>query len=132
MRRLLLVAATGGALALAPPAAAQEGADARFFVVEVGDSTFTFEAGDARWVRPGLAGRTVDPARRDTTVARFRVLAVRGRLATALVTAQTTDVTPSHVALLPAPRTPWWRRRAFWAGLLAGGAMGAAVSAAAR
>jgi hypothetical protein len=111
---------------------------ARRYIAGVGDSTFVFPVRELEWVRPGMVGRAVDPARRDTLVAMFRVLDVFGGLATALVTGQTTDITTDHVALLeyptPAPprRTRWYRLRSFWVGLLLGGGIGAATAVATR
>jgi hypothetical protein len=116
------------ALGAAPAARAQESAT-RFEITEVGDTTFTFRLADrSGWVRSGLAGIAVDPRRRDLLIARFRVVGVREGLATALITGQTTLVETEHVALLTRPRTPWYRQRAFWVGLLLGGGIGAGAA----
>jgi len=96
----------------------------RFFVDSVADSTFSFRTGDARWVRPGQTGIAVDPGERDALVARFRVVEVAGNRATALITGQTTFVTGNHAALMEEPDTPFWRRRTFWSGSVAGVLLG--------
>ncbi|MDQ3697689.1 MAG: hypothetical protein M3373_06650 [Gemmatimonadota bacterium] len=114
------------------PATAQRRPPARFFITSVGDSTIVFPIGAHDWVRPGRTGQAVDPTRHDTLVARFRVMEVRGGAATALITAQTTDVRPRHVAVIEVPATPWYRRRGFWFALLAGAGLGAAAAEVAR
>ena len=97
----------------------------RFEIVEVGDTTFTLRlGGQGDWVRGGQRGIVVDPRRRDVLIARFRVTRVRGDVATALITGQTTVVDPEHVALLTRPERPWYRQPTFWVGLLLGGAIG--------
>ena len=111
---------------LAPAAHAQESAT-RFEITAVGDTTFVLRTGEHRWVRPGLQGIVVDPRRRDVLIARFRVLRAAGGEAAALVTGQTTVVDTEHVALLTRPATPWYRQRAFWTGLLLGGAIGGTI-----
>ena len=108
------------------PLAAQESA-VRFEIAEAGDSTFTFQVGRHPWVRRGQHGIAVDPRRRDVLVARFRVLDVRGGVATALITGQTTNVTSDLVALLDEPRKHWFQQGAFWTGALLGALAGAAV-----
>jgi hypothetical protein len=120
--------AVAAALLVGAPAAAQSTAH-RFLVDSVGDSTFVFHVG-ARdgWVHPGSNGVAVDPARRDALVARFRVLSVRDRVATALVTGQTTFVTTDHVALLEEPPRRFFRQGLFWAGALLGGVIGAVAA----
>lgn len=110
-------------------AEAQQHPPARFFVTTVGDSTFTFSVPSDPWVKAGIEGITVDPARHDSLVARFRVLRVEWGQATAIITGQTTQVTTSHVALLQLPSTPWYKRKSFWVGLLLGGGAGAAAVA---
>lgn len=123
---LALSASTVGARG----AAAQSASPARFYITEVGDSTFTFHVDGEKWVRPGQRGRAVDPARRDTLVAMFRILRVTGGDAVALVTGQTTQLTDRHVVLLDMPRKPWYRRALFWVGVLVGGGLGAAAGSA--
>jgi hypothetical protein len=100
----------------------------RFEIVAVGDSTFDFLVGGARWVRTGVVGIAVDPRRRDALVARFVVQRRAGNRAVALVTGQTANVTPGHVALLSPAKRGVLAQRAFWVGLLAGGAAGAAAA----
>ena len=123
-----LVVATLLLLPAAPLAAQREAA--RFFVDSVGDSTFVFRVGTARWLRGGNSGIAVDPGRRDARVARFTVLSVADGRATALITGQTTFVTTDHVALVEVPRRPFWRERRFWAGLVIGGVFGGAIGSA--
>lgn len=115
-------------LGAAPQARAQASAT-RFEIVEVGDTTFTLRlGGHGDWVRDGQLGIVVDPRRRDVLIARFRVTRVRGDLATALITGQTTVVDTEHAALLTRPERPWYRKRTFWVGLLLGGAIGVVAS----
>lgn len=116
-------------LAGAAPEARAQASATRFEIVAVGDTTFTFRVGEPQdWVRRGMSGIAVDPRRRDVLIARFRVTSVRGDSATALITGQTTVVETEHVALLTRPETPWYRRRSFWIGLVAGGAIGVLAS----
>ncbi|HEU4628691.1 MAG TPA: hypothetical protein VFS08_03070 [Gemmatimonadaceae bacterium] len=124
-RRRAVVLAIVTALLAAAPAAAQTHTQ-RFLIDSVGDSTFVFRIGaDDDWVRRGSSGIAVDPRRRDALVARFRVLSVGDRQATALVTGQTTFVTTDHVALLEEPPRSFFRQGAFWAGAFLGGVLGA-------
>ena len=131
MTRLILglIALTLAAPAGRPALRAQESA-VRFEIAEAGDSTFTFQVGRHPWVRRGQLGIAVDPRRRDVLVARFRVLDVRGGVATALITGQTTNVTSDLVALLDQPRRRWYQQSAFWVGTVLGAAIGAAVGTA--
>lgn len=100
----------------------------RFEVTAVGDTTLTFRAGTERWIRRGIEGIAVDPAKRDVLVARLRVLGVdRGGEVTAIVTGQTTAVTREHVVLIQEQKPAWYRRRAFWGGLLLGATLGTAA-----
>jgi hypothetical protein len=127
----VLRAAVVGAAVLAGSAltaSAQGKAPARFPITSVGDSTFSFHSGSARWVARGSEGAVVDPSRRDALVAHFRVLSVLHGDAIALVTGQMTDVTTDHVAVLEAPGRPWYRVRLFWLGLFLGGAVGAVAA----
>lgn len=127
-RRALLTTAAAlvvAALLVATPAAAQSH-ERRFLVDSVGDSTFVFHVGaNDGWVRAGSSGVAVDPQRRDALVARFRVLRVQGRVATALVTGQTTFLTTDHIALLQEPPRKFFRQGVFWAGAFLGGVLGA-------
>jgi ligand-binding sensor domain-containing protein len=93
---------------------------ARFEVQPLSDSTITFEPSEASWVRAGMIGVAVDPARGDALVGKLRVLAVRDGRAEALVTGQTTRLAAGHVLLLVAPRRAWWRQPSFWWGVAAG------------
>ena len=127
MLRPLLVAAL---LTLSAPAAGAQQESARFYVDSVGDSTFVFRVGAARWLRGGNSGIAVDPGRRDARVARFVVLRVADGRATALVTGQTTFVTTDHVAVVEVPRRRFWQERRFWAGLVIGGVFGTAIGTA--
>lgn len=125
---LLLV----GALLLAgmatPVAAQLKGV--RFEITAVDDTTVSFSAGTERWIRSGASGIAVDPRKRDVLVARLRVLRVADEgSVTALVTGQTTAVTTDHVVVLQEVHPPWYRRRAFWGGLVLGVAAGTAVGA---
>lgn len=100
----------------------------RFDVVAVGDTTFTILIGAERWVRRGTTGIAVDPKRRDALVARFRILSRVGDSATALITGQTTRVTPTHVALLRQPVPGPLSQEAFWTGIFLGAAAGVAAA----
>ncbi len=121
LARLAMVA--GLVVAGARPARAQTGYT-RFDVTAVGDTTFTFLSGGARWVSPGQRGIAVDPAHNDELIAKFRVLRVRGGMATALITGQTGRLTTAHVALLRQPQPPFYLRPWFWLGALGGGVIG--------
>lgn len=129
MSRAWCCAALGTALSLSltTPIAAQQGAF-RFEVSGVGDSTVTFRIGDAPWVKPGMHGITVDPARRDALIARVTVLRVSGTLATAIVTGQTAPVTSEHVVLLERPRKHWYQQPAVWISAAVGIAVGVLVA----
>ena len=100
----------------------------RFDIVEVGDTTFGFAVGPRKWLRPGATGIAVDPRRRDGLVARYKVLWVKDGIVTALITGQTTRVTPDHMALAVRPVTPLLRQRTFWAGAFSGGLLAAIAS----
>ncbi|MCC6319390.1 MAG: hypothetical protein IT361_17090 [Gemmatimonadaceae bacterium] len=104
----------------------------RFEITSVSDTSLTFRTGSETWVKRDLTGSAVDPRRRDQLVARFRVVVVADGRATALVTGQTTAVSTDHVAILEAPRRPWYRATPFWAGLLLGGAIGGASAVLAK
>ena len=97
----------------------------RLTIMEVGDSTFSFDASNLRWVKPGERGMAVDPKRRDALVARFDVLRVDHGRATALITGATTDVTTDHVVVLEVPMRPWYRSTLFWGGAMVGAVVGA-------
>lgn len=124
----------GGSLVLAAvPALGQEAAPSqRFSIGEVQDTTFTFTIGRTGWVKPKQRGIAVDAARRDALVARFSVLAVRGGVATALVTGATTRVSPAHTVVMVPPRQRWYRSRYFWSGAIGGLLGGAAAGIAIR
>lgn len=120
---------------VAPSAAAAPASSApamsRFDIVTVGDSTLTLRVGQTAWMRRGRRGIVVDPRRNDALVARFRVLAVGGDTAVALLTGLTSPVARQHVALVETPRTRWYQAPHFWKGALLGVAVGAAAGAAA-
>lgn len=102
----------------------------RFPVESVGDTTLTFAPGRARWLRPGLRGIAVDPRKRDDLVARLLIIRVQaGTGVTALVTGQTTKLSTDHVVVVEEPMPPWYRRRAFWGGVLLGAALGVTAGA---
>ena len=113
-------------------AEAQQRPPARFFIHTVGDTTFSFSVPSDPWVKPGMEGLAIDPARRDSLVARFRVAKVDWGEAMAVVTGQTTALTTQHVALLRMPEPPWYRRKQFWVGLALGAGLGAGAVAATR
>lgn len=115
------------ALVAAPRAAAAQSSEhsVRLSIVEVGDSTFSFDATNLRWIKPGERGMAVDPRRRDALVARFDVLRVEKGRATALITGATTELTTDHVVVLEVPPSPWYRSTLFWSGTAAGALFGA-------
>jgi len=122
-RSAAVVLAVIAALVLATPVRAQTRA-VRFLITTIGDSTIEFRTGAHKWIRPGQLGVAVDPRRRDELIARFRVEAVREGSVTAVITGQTTAVSPEHVAVLDEPRRNAFRSPAFWIGLVVGGALG--------
>lgn len=120
-----LVAGLALAAAAVSPAAAQERVH-RFVVDSVGDSTLVFRVpATVGWLRAGHTGIAVDPRQRDALVARFRVLNVGERRATALVTGQTAFITREHIALVAEPPSRFFREGTFWAGSLLGAVLGA-------
>lgn len=119
----LLIAAASHA----PAARAQESAY-RFNIARTGDSTFAIPLAQNGWVKKGMRGIAVDPARRDALVARFRVTRVGRDSAVALITGQTTRVTTDHVALLERPSKPWYLRTTFWVGGVLGAIVGVVAS----
>lgn len=122
---LLVVGTLAGAL---PLAAQSEGY--RFTIDQAGDSTVTFSTQGQGWVHPGLRGIAVDPRRHDALVARLEVLSVAGGQAVALITGQTTRLSPEHAVVLTRPPAPFFRQAVFWIGAAAGAAVGAIVVAA--
>jgi hypothetical protein len=106
---------------------AQQGAY-RFNIASAGDSTFSFPLSRNDWVKRGMHGITVDPARHDALIARFVVTRVKGDSAVALVTGQTTRVTTDLVALLERPVKPWYLRSTFWLGGVLGAIIGVVAS----
>jgi hypothetical protein len=114
----------GGCAPQPGPVRATGAPPARFEIVAVRDTTFDFAVGSQRWLRPGVTGIAVDPKRRDGLVAGYRVLAVRGGVVTAVITGQTTRLTPDHMALAVRPAVPLVKQRAFWLGAFAGGLLG--------
>lgn len=126
MTMRVLAAATALVAALALPAEGQI-RGVRFEVVNVGDTTVAFRAGEERWIHTGDRGIAVDPRRRDALVARLRVLRVERGTATAVVTGQTTAVTTDHIVVFQEPRRRWYASKPFWGGIVAGVALGAVV-----
>jgi hypothetical protein len=98
--------------------------DRRFPLVAVDDSTVTFLAPREPWVRGGLYGIAVDPARRDALVARLYVVSRAADTAVALVTGQTTRMNTEYVAIFRRRSTPVLRQQGFWGGLATGIAVG--------
>ena len=119
---LLLVSAVH-----APAVSAQESAY-RFTIARAGDSTFTFPVARNDWVKKGMRGIAVDPARRDALVARFRITLVDHDSAVAFITGQTTRVSTDLVALLERPTKPWYLRSTFWLGGVLGAIIGVVAS----
>ena len=115
----LLVAACLAATSAPSGAAAQE-LTQRFSISEAGDTTFTFAVGNTRWVKAKQRGIAVDARERDALVARFRVIRVDNGVATALITGQTTRVTPAHTVMMTRPPERWYRNPRFWAGTVIG------------
>jgi len=111
----------------APAARAQQGAY-RFAISSSGDSTFTFPLSRNEWVKKGMQGIAVDPARHDALIARFVVTRVAHDSAVALITGQTTRVTTDLVALLERPGKPWYLRPTFWLGGVLGAIVGVVAS----
>ena len=126
--RIALAAALFAAAFAAPASAhAQQGAY-RFEITAAGDSTISFHVNEAPWVRAGLAGIAVDPARHDALIARFSVLRVEGTLATAVVTGQTGKLSTSYVALLVPPSRKWYEQPAVWISAGAGIVLGMIIA----
>ncbi len=101
---------------------------ARFDAEPLSDSTLAFGADDAPWVKAGMLGIAVDPARGDALVAKLQITNVVDGRVEALVTGQTTRVADGHVVLLVQPRTQWWRHRLYWFGMLSGAAVVGALT----
>lgn len=96
----------------------------RFELQPINDSVIVFDPAEVGWVREGMVGVAVDPARRDALVGQLRVLAVRDGRAEALVLGQTTRLAEGHVLLLVSPAPSWWKRGAFWWGAVTGALLG--------
>ena len=113
-------------LSMAPRAAQAQVSErtVRLTITEVGDSTFSFDAANLRWIKPGARGMAVDPKRRDALVARFAVLRVANGRATAVITGETTELSPEHVVVMEAPIRPWYRSSLFWGGATFGMLLG--------
>ena len=124
---LMAVAAVVMTLGLAAPAGAQH-AEVRFYITSVGDSTVTFNS-TAGWIEPGLTGIIVDPARQDALMGRFRVMSVRGGVATALITGETGEMQSGFVAIMQTPHRRFFHQGTFWLGALLGAAIGAVIGA---
>jgi hypothetical protein len=92
----------------------------RFAITATTDSTVAFTAKDAPWLRAGMTGHAVDPARRDAFIANLSIIsATRGEF-NALVTGQLQPVDSSHVVIVVRPRVRFWRAGNFWTGLFSG------------
>ena len=122
MTRSVRRAALGAvaALVISGSAAGAQDLAQRFSITNAGDTTFTFAIGKTRWVKPKQRGIAVDAQRRDALVARFRVVAVNGGVATALITGQTTRVTPAYTVVMQRPPEHWYSNARFWAGTILG------------
>lgn len=131
LRRALLAAAAAATMLAASAASAQD-LSQRFSIGAVGDTTFTFAVGRTRWVKPRQRGIAVDAQQRDALVARFRVLDVRSGIATALITGQTTRVTPAHTVVMERPPERWYASPRFWAGTVIGAVGGVIAGASMR
>jgi hypothetical protein len=118
--RLLLAAA----LFLVSARAEAQFRGVRFEITTVGDTTFTFQSGRERWIKPGISGIAVDPAKHDALVARFRVMRVTRGEALAVITGQTTNIRTNHMVVMQEPRPPFYRTARFWSALLLGAAAG--------
>ena len=105
---------------------------ARFSIASTNDSMVTFNAAEVTWLRVGMRGHAVDPARRDALIARLTIVRVDTAGVTASITGQVSQVGTTHVVLVARPRTSWWHQRLFWTGATAGAALGAAVAVVAR
>lgn len=116
-------------LTVAPMAHAQT-TEARFQISGVGDSTFTFPAGRATWIRKAQRGIVVDPQRQDALVGRFQVLSVSRGQVRAVITAEAADITTAHVALLEQPARKLFVRRDFWLGTAVGLVVGVVAASA--
>lgn len=125
--RTLWLAFAALGLLLAPARARAQETAYRFEIAHVGDSTIVLNTGKHDWVRPNQKGIAVDPMRHDALVARFVILRVdrASASAVAVVTGQTTQLTPNHVALITRPAKRWYAQPAFWIGAVLGGAIGA-------
>jgi len=110
-----------------PELGAQQGAY-RFGISNAGDSTFSFSISRNDWVKKGMQGIAVDPARHDALIARFVVTRVARDSAVALVTGQTTRMTTDFVALIERPEKSWYLRPAFWLGGVLGAIIGVVAS----
>lgn len=111
----------------APELGAQQGAY-RFGISNAGDSTFSFPISRNDWVKKGMRGIAVDPARHDALIARFVVTRVARDSAVALVTGQTTRMTTDFVALIERPTKAWFLRPTFWLGSVLGAIIGVVAS----
>lgn len=119
---IILIAAPG-----ARATYAQQGAY-RFEIAVAGDSTFVFPLSRNDWVKKGMHGIAVDPARHDVLIAQFIVTRVARDSAVALVTGQTTRITTDLVALIEHPEKPWYLRPTFWLGGVLGAIIGVVAS----
>jgi hypothetical protein len=120
-------ALVAAAMLAAPGCARAQETAYRFEITHVSDSTIVLATTHHDWVRARQRGIAVDPLRHDALVARFVVLRVdrASGSAVAVVTGQTTQLTPDHVALITRPAKHWYAQPSFWIGAVLGGVIGA-------
>lgn len=104
----------------------------RFEIDTVTDSTAIFRIREARWIRRDDVVFAVDPMQRDAVIAQLRIVTRDSVRAVALVTAQVSNVKPTHALLVLHRERSWWRRGAFWSGAGLGAALGAGAVALTR
>lgn len=105
---------------------------ARFSISTTTDSTVVFRPIEARWLKPGMHGLTVDPSQRDALIARLTIKNVDTSGVLASIDGRVAQVTTSHVVLIVKPALAWWRDKRFWFGAGAGAAAGALAAGATR
>lgn len=105
---------------------------ARFSISTTTDSTVVFRPIEARWLKPGMRGLTVDPAQRDALIARLTIKRVDTSGVLASIDGRVAQVSTSHVVLMVKPSVAWWHDKRFWFGAGAGLAVGALAAGATR
>jgi hypothetical protein len=95
----------------------------RFAISSTTDSTVAFRANDAPWLRAGMKGYAIDPARQDAFVATLALMSAQRGEFNALVTGQLRPVDSTHVVVVVRPPIRLWRSTNFWSGLLTGAAV---------